>query len=168
MKHLIIFATGNKGKIREIRDIITDPYTEVLSMREAGVEAVGEFPLHLRLVDALSRARGLQGADAFDLRASGEDQGGVSAFPDRELPPAARGGRLLTNEMYAGSDTVINAADFRARAVDACAPALRLTPAQTIASIGQRTVGATARVAQIAGSISNATRRTSPGTEPPT
>ena len=39
MKHLIIFATGNKGKIREIRDIITDPYTEVLSMREAGVEA---------------------------------------------------------------------------------------------------------------------------------
>ena len=39
MKQLIIFATGNKGKIREIRDIITDPDTEVLSMREAGVEA---------------------------------------------------------------------------------------------------------------------------------
>lgn len=39
MKQLIIFATGNKGKIREIRDIITDPDTEVLSMREAGVAA---------------------------------------------------------------------------------------------------------------------------------
>ena len=39
MKQLIIFATGNKGKIREIRDIITDPNTEVLSMREAGVSA---------------------------------------------------------------------------------------------------------------------------------
>ena len=39
MKQLIIFATGNKGKIREIRDIITDPDTEVLSMKEAGVEA---------------------------------------------------------------------------------------------------------------------------------
>ena len=39
MKQLIIFATGNKGKIREIRDIITDPNIEVLSMREAGVEA---------------------------------------------------------------------------------------------------------------------------------
>ena len=39
MKHLIIFATGNKGKIREIRDIITDPDTEVLSMKEAGVAA---------------------------------------------------------------------------------------------------------------------------------
>ena len=37
MKQLIIFATGNKGKIREIRDIITDPDTEVLSMKEAGV-----------------------------------------------------------------------------------------------------------------------------------
>ena len=39
MKQLIIFATGNKGKIREIRDIITDPDTEVLSMKEAGVAA---------------------------------------------------------------------------------------------------------------------------------
>lgn len=39
MKQLIIFATGNKGKIREIKEIITDPDTEVLSMREAGVEA---------------------------------------------------------------------------------------------------------------------------------
>ncbi|MBQ8053151.1 MAG: RdgB/HAM1 family non-canonical purine NTP pyrophosphatase [Lachnospiraceae bacterium] len=39
MKHLFIIATGNKGKIREIRDIITDPDAEVLSMREAGVEA---------------------------------------------------------------------------------------------------------------------------------
>ena len=39
MKHLIIFATGNKGKIREIRDSITDPDMEVLSMKEAGVAA---------------------------------------------------------------------------------------------------------------------------------
>ena len=39
MKQLIIFATGNKNKIREIRDIIADPDTEVLSMKEAGVAA---------------------------------------------------------------------------------------------------------------------------------
>lgn len=39
MKQLIIFATGNKNKIREIKDIITDPDTEVLSMKEAGVAA---------------------------------------------------------------------------------------------------------------------------------
>ena len=40
MKQLIIFATGNKNKIREIKDIITDPDTEVLSMKEAG----GTYP----------------------------------------------------------------------------------------------------------------------------
>jgi XTP/dITP diphosphohydrolase len=39
MKQLFIFATGNKNKIREIRDIITDPDTEVISMKEAGVPA---------------------------------------------------------------------------------------------------------------------------------
>ena len=39
MKQLFIIATGNKGKIREIRDIITDPEADVLSMREAGVSA---------------------------------------------------------------------------------------------------------------------------------
>ena len=39
MKQLFIIATGNSGKIREIRDIITDPDAQVLSMREAGVEA---------------------------------------------------------------------------------------------------------------------------------
>lgn len=39
MKQLIIFATGNKGKIREICDIIDDPDIAVLSMKEAGVAA---------------------------------------------------------------------------------------------------------------------------------
>ena len=39
MKQLNIFESFNKGKIREIRDIITDPDTEVLSMKEAGVAA---------------------------------------------------------------------------------------------------------------------------------
>ncbi len=33
----IIFATGNAGKIREIRMIMEDLHTEVLSMREAGI-----------------------------------------------------------------------------------------------------------------------------------
>ena len=38
-KHLIIFATGNKDKIREISEIISDPGTTVLSMKDAGVPA---------------------------------------------------------------------------------------------------------------------------------
>lgn len=38
MKHRIIFATGNAGKMREIRLILGDLGCEVLSMKEAGVD----------------------------------------------------------------------------------------------------------------------------------
>lgn len=34
----IIFATGNQGKMREIREILSDLDVEVLSMKEAGVQ----------------------------------------------------------------------------------------------------------------------------------
>lgn len=35
----IIFATGNEGKMREIREILSDLDVEVLSMKEAGISA---------------------------------------------------------------------------------------------------------------------------------
>lgn len=35
----IIFATGNQGKMKEIREILGDGKTEILSMKEAGVTA---------------------------------------------------------------------------------------------------------------------------------
>lgn len=35
----IIFATGNQGKMKEIREILGDGDTEILSMKEAGVTA---------------------------------------------------------------------------------------------------------------------------------
>lgn len=35
----IIFATGNQGKMREIREILSDMDVEVLSMKEAGIVA---------------------------------------------------------------------------------------------------------------------------------
>lgn len=35
----IIFATGNQGKMREIREILSDLDVEVLSMKEAGITA---------------------------------------------------------------------------------------------------------------------------------
>lgn len=38
MKHRIIFATGNAGKMREIRMILGDLGCEILSMKEAGAE----------------------------------------------------------------------------------------------------------------------------------
>lgn len=34
----IIFATGNAGKMKEIREILADTGAEILSMREAGIE----------------------------------------------------------------------------------------------------------------------------------
>lgn len=35
----VIFATGNEGKMREIRSILADTYPEILSMKEAGILA---------------------------------------------------------------------------------------------------------------------------------
>lgn len=35
----IVFATGNEGKMREIRSILADMGFEILSMKEAGIEA---------------------------------------------------------------------------------------------------------------------------------
>ena len=37
MKHKIVFATGNEGKMKEIRLILADLGMEILSMKEAGV-----------------------------------------------------------------------------------------------------------------------------------
>ena len=35
----IVFATGNEGKLREIKNIMADLPVEVVSMKEAGIEA---------------------------------------------------------------------------------------------------------------------------------
>ena len=35
----IIFATGNEGKMKEIRRILADPSLEILSLKEAGIHA---------------------------------------------------------------------------------------------------------------------------------
>ena len=37
MKHTIVFATGNEGKMREVRMLLADLGMEILSMKEAGV-----------------------------------------------------------------------------------------------------------------------------------
>lgn len=42
MKYRIIFATGNEGKMREVRLILADLGMEVLSMKEAGVSCEAE------------------------------------------------------------------------------------------------------------------------------
>ena len=35
----IIFATGNEGKMKEIRRILADPQLEILSLKDAGIHA---------------------------------------------------------------------------------------------------------------------------------
>ena len=37
MKNKIIFATGNKGKVKEIQEILKDLNYEVLTMKEVGM-----------------------------------------------------------------------------------------------------------------------------------
>ena len=39
MKKKLIFATGNEGKMKEIREILADMDVEVVSMKEAGIHA---------------------------------------------------------------------------------------------------------------------------------
>ena len=38
MKRRIVFATGNENKMKEIRMILSDLNTEIVSMKEAGVD----------------------------------------------------------------------------------------------------------------------------------
>lgn len=38
MKRRIIFATGNAGKLREIKEILGDPELEIISMKDAGIQ----------------------------------------------------------------------------------------------------------------------------------
>ena len=38
MKKKLIFATGNEGKMKEVREILADSGYEILSMKEAGVD----------------------------------------------------------------------------------------------------------------------------------
>ena len=38
LKKKLIFATGNEGKMKEIREILGDLDYEILSMKEAGVD----------------------------------------------------------------------------------------------------------------------------------
>ena len=42
MKRKLVFATGNEGKMREIREILKDLDVEILSLKEAGVPADAE------------------------------------------------------------------------------------------------------------------------------
>ena len=65
----IIFATGNEGKMREIRAILADVEAKILSMKEAGlcldIEEDGERFAENALIKARAVADALAAADRF-------------------------------------------------------------------------------------------------------
>ena len=55
----IIFATGNAGKMKEIREILGDMDAEILSMKEAGIQTdIVETGRHLRKCQNKSKGSG--------------------------------------------------------------------------------------------------------------
>lgn len=65
----IIFATGNQGKMREIRAILQDTEAQILSMKEAGVfldvEEDGTTFTENAIIKAKAVAQALAGKEAF-------------------------------------------------------------------------------------------------------
>ncbi len=76
----IIFATGNEGKMREIRAILTDVEAEILSMKEAGIkltiEENGESFAENAAIKAKAVAQALAAAGKFhDCAVLADDSG---------------------------------------------------------------------------------------------
>lgn len=63
----VIFATGNEGKMREIRAILADTYPEILSMREAGIETDAVEDGNTYEENALIKARAVAAAASGEL-----------------------------------------------------------------------------------------------------
>ena len=63
----VIFATGNAGKMREIRAIMADTYPEILSMKEAGIQTDIEEDGETYEENALIKARAVAAAAAGGL-----------------------------------------------------------------------------------------------------
>ena len=78
----VIFATGNEGKMREIRSILADTYPEVLSMKEAGIRAEAEDGKTYE-ENALIKARAVAAAGADGI-VMADDSGLEVDFLNRE------------------------------------------------------------------------------------
>lgn len=72
----IIFATGNEGKMKEIREILQDPDVRVYSMKEAGIDAEIEENGATFAENALLKAEGI---------AAWCRKNKIPAFPDRAI-----------------------------------------------------------------------------------
>lgn len=68
MKRRIVFATGNAGKLREIKEILGDLELEIVSMKDAGIQAEIEEDGSTYEENALIKARAVAAlAEAGDI-----------------------------------------------------------------------------------------------------
>lgn len=95
MEHKIIFATGNEGKMREIREILKELQVPVLSMKEAGVSLNIEENGSTFAENAEIKARAVWNCT-----------GGIVLADDSGLVVAALGGEPgVYSARYMGEDT---------------------------------------------------------------
>ena len=92
MEHRIIFATSNQGKMREIREILKGLGTEILSMKEAGVQA-----------DIVEDGDTFEANAVIKAKAVWEEAGGIVLADDSGLEVDALGGAPgVYSARYAG------------------------------------------------------------------
>ena len=82
MKERVIFATGNKGKMKEIRMILADVDVEVLSLKEAGIELDAEENGATFAENALIKAKAC--AEQTDCTVLADDSGLVIDYLNGE------------------------------------------------------------------------------------
>ena len=95
MEHRIIFATGNEGKMREIREILKELGVPVMSMKEAGVS-----------LDIDENGKTFRENAEIKARAVWEKTGGIVLADDSGLEVDFLGGEPgVYSARYMGEDT---------------------------------------------------------------
>ena len=95
MEHRIVFATGNEGKMREVRLIMADLGMEILSMKEAGADP-----------DIVEDGKTFGENAEIKARAAWEQTGGIVMADDSGLVIDYLGGEPgVYSARYMGEDT---------------------------------------------------------------
>lgn len=95
MKRRLIFATGNEGKMREIREILADTGYEILSMKEAGID-----------LDIVEDGKTFEENAIIKAKAVMEASGELTLADDSGLEIDAFGGEPgIYSSRYLGEDT---------------------------------------------------------------
>ncbi len=108
MKKQIIFATGNRNKVREIREILNDPSIEILTQKEAGIDADPEENGTTFEENALIKARSIA-RTVREMEADGRLPGGVYRLVMSDdsglVVDALDGAPGILSARYMGRDT---------------------------------------------------------------